>query len=69
MSQLNVSGYQRFDSLSLGERAGERVLALRPGNVCEVPHPNPRPSPGQALLPQGEGARRTDHIAERRDLA
>ena len=54
MSQLNMSYYHRFDSLSLGERAGERVVALRPGNVCEVPHPNP--------LPQGEGARRTGHI-------
>ena len=54
MSQLNMSYCQRFDSLSLGERAGERVVALRPGNACEVPHPNP--------LPPGEGARRTSHI-------
>ena len=58
MSQLNMSYCQRFDSLSLGER----VVALRPGNVGEVPHPNPRPSPGQALLPQGEGASQTGHI-------
>ena len=61
-----MSYCQRFDSLSLGERAGERVgervVALRPGNVCEVAHPNPRPSPGQALLPQGEGASQTGHI-------
>ena len=49
-----MSYYQRFDSLSLGERAGERVVALRPGNLGEVPHPNP--------LPQGEGACRTGHI-------
>ena len=62
MSQPNMSYCQRFDSLSLGERAGERVLALRPGNICELPHPNPRPSPGQALLSQGEGASQTSHI-------
>ena len=49
MSQLNMSYCQRFDSLSLGERA----VALRPGNVGEVPHPNP--------LPQGEGASQTGH--------
>ena len=44
----------RFDSLSLGEKAGERVAALQGGFVREDPHPNP--------LPRGEGAGRTGHI-------
>ncbi len=52
--QANMSDWRQFDSLSLGERAGERVTTLRGGFARKVPHPNP--------LPQGEGACSTGHI-------
>ncbi len=49
-----MSRRYRFDSLSLGERAGERVAALQGGFVREDPLPNP--------LPRGEGACRSGHF-------
>ena len=50
ISQPNVSGVRRLDSLSLGERAGERVVALQVGFGCKDPHPNPLPR-GRGSLP------------------
>ena len=50
LSQQNMTG--SADSLSLGERAGERVVSLRVGFVCKGPHPNP--------LPRGEGVKPAD---------
>ena len=48
-------GASGSNSLPSGGRAGERDYAEATNSVGQNPLPNPRPSPGQALPPQGEG--------------